>query len=204
MNPPTIPVFDLGNVMIGWDPRALYRKIFPGDPERMEWFLTHVCSPAWNLEQDRGRSFADAVELLVPQFPEYADAIRAYHLRWSETVVGEIAGTVEIFRALKKRGRAVYAITNWNQEKFNETRPRFDFLSEFDGIVVSGDEGLLKPDRAIFDLFLRRYDLQAADCLFIDDSLHNVEGARAAGMHAVRFESPARLAADLARHGLGG
>jgi 2-haloacid dehalogenase len=201
---PTVPVFDLGNVMIGWDPRALYRKIFPGDPARMDWFLTHVCSPAWNLEQDRGRGFAEAVELLVPQFPEYADAIRAYHTRWSETVVGEIAGTVDVFRGLKKRGLAVYAITNWNHEKFNETRPRFDFLSEFDGIVVSGDEGLVKPDRAIFDLFLKRYGLRAEDCLFIDDSLHNVDGAKAASMHAVRFVDPAQLADDLKRLGLAG
>jgi 2-haloacid dehalogenase len=170
----------------------------------MEWFLSYVCSPAWNLEQDRGRSFAVAVDLLIPQFPDYADAIRAYHTRWDETVIGEIAGTVEIFRGLKRRGVPVYAITNWNHETFDRTRTRFGFLSEFDGIVVSGEEGLIKPDAAIFNLFLQRYGLTAGDCLFIDDSPHNVEGARAVGMHALRFKSPERLAADLARHGLAG
>jgi 2-haloacid dehalogenase len=198
-----IPVFDLGNVMIAWDPRALFRKIF-ADAEQMEWFLKEVCSPAWNLEQDRGRTFAEAVDLLIPSFPDHADAIRAYHERWSETVIGPIEGTVAIFRDLKRRGMPVYAITNWNQHTFNDTKPRFDFLAEFDGIIVSGEEGLIKPDPAIFELLLSRYRLEAADCLFIDDSQHNVDGARAVGMQAVRFESPERLAAELARHGLAG
>jgi 2-haloacid dehalogenase len=201
---PTIPVFDLGNVMIGWDPRALFRKIFPGDPARMEWFLTHVCSPAWNLEQDRGRSFADAVEILAREHPDYVDAIRAYHVRWDETVLGEIPGTVEIFRGLKRRGHRVYAITNWNQDTFRATRPQFSFIDEFDGIIVSGEEGVVKPDAAIFHLFLSRYSLRAEDCLFIDDSAHNVEGAKAVGMVAVRFESPEQLSADLRRYGLAG
>lgn len=199
-----IPVFDLGNVLIAWDPRALFRKIFPGDAERMEWFLKEVCSPAWNLEQDRGRTFAEAVDCLIPRFPDHADAIRAYHERWSETVIGPIEGTVAIFRELKRRGSPVYAITNWNQHKFNETRSRFDFLAEFDGIVVSGEEGLIKPDPAIFELFLSRYNLRPDDCLFIDDSQHNVDSAKAVGMQAVRLESPEQLAMDLARHGLAG
>jgi 2-haloacid dehalogenase len=199
-----IPVFDLGNVMIAWDPRALFRKIFAGDAERMDWFLSEVCSPAWNLEQDRGRTFAEAVDLLIPRFPEHADAIRAYHERWSETVIGPIEGTVAILRDLKRRGVPVYAITNWNQHTFNQTRHRFDFLGEFDGIVVSGEEGLIKPDPAIFELFLARYKLEAADCLFIDDNQYNVDGAKAVGMQAVRFESPEQLLAELARHGLTG
>jgi 2-haloacid dehalogenase len=201
---PTIPVFDLGNVLIAWEPRALFRKIFPGDPERMEWFLTHVCSPAWNLEQDRGRSFADAVEALVPLFPGYAEAIRAYHTRWNETVMGEISGTVAIFRGLKRRGTPVYAITNWNRDTFHATRPRFGFLSEFDGIVVSGEEGVIKPDPAIFNIFLSRYGLRAGDCLFIDDNAHNVEGAKAVGMAGVHFESPEQLAGELRRLRLAG
>jgi 2-haloacid dehalogenase len=204
MNPPTVPVFDLGNVMIGWDPRALFRKIFPDDPGRMEWFLTHVCSPAWNLEQDRGRGFAEAAEILVRRHPDYADAIGAYHARWSETVLGEIPGTVALFRDLKRRGHAVYAITNWNQDTFRATRSQFAFLEELDGIVVSGEEGVVKPDAAIFHLFLSRYRLRAEDCLFIDDNAHNVEGAKAVGMQAVRFESPERLAADLGLYGLAG
>src|SRR3712207_2817248 len=112
---------------------------------RMEWFLTSVCTPAWNLEQDRGRSFAEAVSLLVQEHPAHEAAIRAYHERWHETITGPIEGTVDILARLKDLGHPLYAITNFNQEKFRETRERFPFFGHFDGIVVSGEEGLVKP-----------------------------------------------------------
>lgn len=200
---PTTVVFDIGNVLLQWDPRNLYRKLFGGRVEEMEWFLANVCSPAWNIEQDRGRSFADAVAMLLAEHPPTLHPmIRAYDERWHETLGGEIAGSVEIVTRLKQAGVPLYAITNWNQHKFHETRRRFPFFEAFSGIVVSGEERLLKPAPEIFHLLFRRYGLEASDCIFIDDSLHNVEGARAVGMGAHHFKSPEDLAETLRELGL--
>lgn len=198
----TTVVFDIGNVLVGWDPRNLYRRYFAGREDEMEWFLKNVCTPAWNVEQDRGRSFGEAVELLVKEHPpEWHPMIRAFDQEWHETISGPIEGSVAILRKLKAMRVPVYAITNWNQDKFREARRRFDFLDSFDGIVVSGDEGLLKPDREIFELFFKRYGVAPQSAVFVDDSKHNVEGARAAGMEALHFTSPEALARDL--RGLG-
>jgi 2-haloacid dehalogenase len=195
---PTTVVFDIGNVLVAWDPRNLYRRYFEGREEQMEWFLSNVCTPAWNVEQDRGRSFVDAVELLVKEHPpELHPMIRAFDRDWQETISGPIHGSVDILKALKRNNVPVFAITNWNQDKFREARKRFDFLNSFDGIVVSGDERLLKPDRQIFELFYARYGVKPETAVFIDDSLRNVEGARAAGMHALHFTSSETLARDL-------
>jgi 2-haloacid dehalogenase len=199
---PTTVVFDIGNVLVAWDPRNLYRRYFEGREEQMEWFLSNVCTPAWNVEQDRGRSFADAVELLVKEHPpELHPMIRAFDREWQETISGPIHGTVDILKALKRSNVPVFAITNWNQDKFREARKRFEFLNSFDGIVVSGDERLLKPDREIFELFYARYGVKPETAVFIDDSLRNVEGARAAGMHALHFTSAETLARDLRKLG---
>ncbi len=198
----TTVVFDIGNVLVAWDPRNLYRRYFQGREDEMEWFLKNVCTPAWNIEQDRGRSFAEAVNLLVKEHPpEWHPMIRAFDEEWHETISGPIHGTVAILKTLKDKGVPIYAITNWNQDKFKESRERFPFLNSFDGIVVSGDEGLLKPDREIFELFFDRYEVRPESAVFVDDSLHNVEGARAVGMQALHFSSPETLARDL--RGLG-
>ena len=163
-------VFDIGNVLVRWDPRFLFTQYFE-DEEKMEWFLAHVCNHEWNLEQDRGRSFAEAVKLAIAQHPDHAEAIAAYDTRWHETLPHAIEGTVAIFKELVGRDAPVYAITNWNGDKFREAKQRFPFLYEFRDIVVSGDERLIKPDPAIYQLLLGRNGLEAADCLFIDDSL---------------------------------
>jgi 2-haloacid dehalogenase len=198
----TTVVFDIGNVLVAWDPRNLYRRYFASREDEMEWFLKNVCSPAWNLEQDRGRSFTEACNLLVKEHPpELHPMIRAFDEKWHETISGPIQGSVAILRKLKDSNVPVYAITNWNQHKFRESLQRFDFLNSFDGIVVSGDEGLLKPDREIFELFFDRYGVRPERAVFVDDSLRNVEGARAAGMQALHFTSPEALARDL--RGLG-
>jgi HAD superfamily hydrolase (TIGR01509 family) len=198
----TTVVFDIGNVLVAWDPRNLYRRYFVDREDEMEWFLKNVCSPAWNLEQDRGRSFTEAVNLLVKEHPpEWHPMIRAFDDEWHETISGPIHGSVAILEKLKDSAVPVYAITNWNQHKFRESLERFDFLNNFDGIVVSGDEGLLKPDREIFELFFNRYGVAPQSAVFIDDSLRNVEGARAAGMAGLHFTSPEALARDL--RGLG-
>lgn len=193
-------VFDIGNVLVLWEPRALYRKIFAREDE-VEWFVSNVCNHDWNLEQDRGRSFAEAVKEATARFPQHADAIAAYDLRWHETVLGPIDGTVAILEELRARGTPLYAITNFNQDKFRETLQRFPFLSAFRDIVVSGDERLLKPDPAIYRVLLARNGLDAADCVFIDDSEKNVRGAEAVGMKAIHFTTPDALRADLAAMG---
>lgn len=193
---PQTLVFDIGNVLIEWDPRFLYRKIFADEAE-MEWFLSHVCTPAWNLEQDRGRSMADAVALLVARYPTHAAAIRAFDERWTETVSGPIPGSVALLERVRAAGVPDYAITNFSHEKFAVAKARFPFLAGFRGTIVSGEERLLKPEPAIYRLLLDRYGLAAADCVFIDDSPANVHGARAIGMHAVHFTGPDQLEADL-------
>lgn len=195
-------VFDLGNVLLRWDPRFLYRKIFAGDDARMEWFLANICTSAWNIEQDKGRTFEEAVQVLVARHPEHAPHIHAFHERWHETLPGTIDGTVTILEELDRQGVPLYAITNFNGPKFRETQKRFDFLNRFRDVVVSGEVGMLKPDREIFDHFLARNDLTAETCLFIDDSRDNVAGAKAIGMQAIRFETPDRLRHDLAQRGL--
>ena len=194
-------IFDIGMVLIKWDPRNLYRKIFT-DEAKMEWFLANVCTNEWNLEQDRGRSFSDAVKLITPHHPEFAVEIAAYDVRWAEMIPGVIEGSVDILETLHKKDAPLYAITNWNQDKFRETKLNYPFLNLFRDIVVSGDEKLIKPDAAIFELCLKRNKLQATDCLFIDDSLKNVKGAEAVGMQAHNFTTPEKLRSDLKARGL--
>ncbi len=189
-------VFDIGNVLIRWEPRALYRQIFATE-EEVEWFLANVCTMEWNHEQDRGRSFEAGIAELTARFPQHAEAIAAYHHRWHETILGPIDGTVAILEQLSAQGTPLYAITNWHQDKFRETRTRHAFLGLFRDIVVSGDEGLVKPDREIFQLLLDRNGLAAEDCLFIDDSPRNVAGAGAVGMQAHHFTGPEALRRDL-------
>lgn len=197
---PTTVVFDVGNVLLRWDPRNLYRTIFDDEAE-MEWFLSTVCTGQWNQEQDRGRDWEEAVALLVKDYPDHEVSIRAFHDRWEETVSGAIEENVAVLASLRKAGVPNYCITNFSSPKFSLAQQRFPFLAGFDGIVVSGDERLLKPEPEIYRLLLDRYGLRAADCVFIDDSHANVEGARAVGMQAIHFAEPADLAAELRAHG---
>jgi 2-haloacid dehalogenase len=200
MPSPTTIVFDVGNVLIAWDPRNLYRKVFD-DPARMEWFLAEVCHHDWNLEQDRGRLFAEAVAERIAVHPHLATEIRAFDERWPEMLDGAIDGSVAILEQIRAAGVPNYAITNFSAEKFGLARQMFPFLDGFDGTIVSADERLVKPDPAIYRLLLDRYGLVASDCVFIDDSVKNVEGAREVGMHALHFRTPERLAEELSRLG---
>jgi HAD superfamily hydrolase (TIGR01509 family) len=194
-------VFDLGKVLIEWDPRHLYRKVF-NNAQDMEWFLAHVCTGAWNVEQDRGRRWQDAEAEAISRHPQQEANIRLFRARWIEMVPDAIAGSVQILEELQARGTPLYAITNWAGDTFRETRARFPFLDLFRDIVVSGDEGIIKPDAAIFELLCSRNGLHAGDCLFIDDSLKNVAGAEAAGWQGLHFTTPQALRADLAARGL--
>jgi 2-haloacid dehalogenase len=195
----TIAVFDFGNVLLDWNPRYLYRRVF-ADVERMEWFLREVLTPAWILETDRGKPFRDAVAERTARYPDLAAQIEAFDSRWLETIRGPIAASVAMVAALRRNRVPVYAITNFSAEKFTVAREVFPFLARFDGIVVSGDENLVKPDPAIYRLLLDRYRLAAADCLFIDDVAANVAAARDVGMHGHHFHDPAGLADELRRH----
>jgi 2-haloacid dehalogenase len=199
--PVTTVVFDVGKVLIEWDPRHLYRKLF-ADEARMEWFLREVCPPAWNLEQDRGRPWAEAIAEATARHPSYAPQIAAYRARWHEMVPGAIDGTVALLEALRARGVKLFAITNFATDTFAEAQARFPFLADFDGIVVSGAEGLIKPDPAIFRLLAERHGLAVEECLFVDDVPANVEGARAVGMRAHHFVAPEALRAELEALGL--
>jgi len=194
-------IFDIGNVLIEWDPENLYRTLIPDTDERQR-FLNEVCTMDWNLLQDLGRSWAEAIEDLSAAHPDRKDLIAAYSDRWQEMVRGEVPGSVAILEDLKAAGVPLYAITNFSAEKFTETRARFPFLnSAFRDIVVSAEERLLKPDRRIFETLLARNGLEASSCVFIDDSMKNVEGARAAGLEAIHFTGADRLRADLAELG---
>jgi len=195
-------VFDLGGVLIDWNPRHLYRKLFVGDEAGMETFLTDVCSPDWNERQDRGRPWTEAIAEAVARHPEQEAAIRAYRERWAEMLGGPVPGTVEILAELKGTGLRLLALTNWSAETFPLAESRYDFLHGFEGILVSGREGLIKPDPAIFRLLVARYGLDPSRTLFIDDNPRNVEAAAREGLRAIRFTDADRLRRDLAGLGL--
>lgn len=191
-------IFDLGGVLLQWSPLTLYRKHFPHLTETdIRAFLEEVNFPAWNLEQDRGRPFEAGVAELSARFPHRAALIRAYHEHWLDCIPGPIEGTVEILRELHQNGWKCAALTNFSPEKLALVRPRFAFFDWFDTMIVSGEVGLVKPDPAIYRLTLERLGCQAGECVFIDDSLPNVETARRLGFHAIHFQSPQQLRADL-------
>jgi len=194
-------IFDFGGVLIDWNPRYLYRKLFGDDEEAMETFLAEVTTPEWNLQQDAGRSWDEAVRLLTEQHPTKAELIAAYQHRWEETLGGSIDDSLRILRELKEAGHPLYGLTNWSHETFPFARERFDFLTLFDGIVVSGEEGMIKPDPKLYRTLLDRYDIDPTRAVFIDDNKTNVEAADALGIHGIHFHTPEQLRADLVELG---
>lgn len=198
----TAVIFDVGGVLIDWNPRHLYRKLFDGDSDgAMERFLAEVCTPEWNLRQDVGRPFAEAVAELTGRFPDHADLIAAYDARWEEMVPGAHDETIEIVRELKARGTPLYCLTNFSTEKFPLMRRRFDVFDLFDGIVVSAEIGMVKPDPAVYRYLVERFGLEAPSCLFVDDVEANVAAASSIGMQAVRYLSSQQLRHDLQMRG---
>jgi 2-haloacid dehalogenase len=190
-------VFDLGGVLIDWNPRHLYRKMFDGDEEAMERFLSEICTSEWNARQDEGRPFAEATEELVTRHPEQAEFIRAFFDRWPEMIGGAIEQTVEILDELKRTGYKIYALSNWSAETFPHARKRFGFLDWFDFTVISGEIGLVKPSRKVFDFLLEKTGRRAEELVFIDDSTTNVIAARSLGFDAIHFRSPRQLRDEL-------
>jgi 2-haloacid dehalogenase len=195
-------IFDLGGVLIDWNPSYLFDTIFD-DKEKKKHFFEYICTPQWNEEQDGGRSIKEGTELLVKLHPEWKEYIEAFYGRWEEMLGGPIHETVDIFRDLKQSGKyRLYALTNWSGELFPIALERYDFLHWFDGRVVSGDEKMRKPFPEFYQLTISRFDLQPERTLFIDDNLRNVKAAEDLGIQAVRFESPAQLRKDLEARGI--
>ena len=195
-------LFDLGAVLVDWNPRYLYRPLFNGDEQAMEHFLAEVVPPWWNLEIDAGKTFDQAVAERVAVHPDHADKIALWRDGWEQMLRDEIADSVEILVELRNRGYRMHALTNWSAETFPIARRRFEFLKWFEDIVVSGEVGLAKPDPRIFALAIDRCRLDPARTVFIDDSLRNVEAGRNAGMHALHFRDPQQLRTDLNRLGV--
>ena len=193
-------IFDLGAVLIDWNPNYLYQKIFPDETE-MRYFLENICTPAWNEEQDGGRSLQEATDLLLKQFPEHEEQIRAFYTRWPEMLGGVIQGTVDILAALKASGQyRLLALTNWSAETFPIALERYDFLNWFEGIVVSGTEKDRKPFPSFYQTLLNRYAVDPTEALFIDDNLRNVKAAEQLGIRSIHFINPAQLQQELVKY----
>jgi 2-haloacid dehalogenase len=190
-------IFDLGGVLIDWNPRYVYRKIFKTE-EEMEWFLENITTLDWNENQDAGYPIHKATEELVAKHPEWEPEIKAYYGRWIEMLGEAIHDTVAIMHELKESGKyKLYALTNWSAETFPHALERFEFFKWFDGIVVSGEEKMRKPSPEFYHLLLERYDLTPSNTLFIDDNLRNIKAAEQIGINVIHFQSPALLDKEL-------
>ncbi len=196
-----VVIFDFGGVLIVWDRRHLFRKLFD-DTEQMEWFLSEVCSEEWNRELDRGLPYEKAIAERQEKFPDFADHIYAYWSRWEEMAPGPIEGTAEIVEELRTSGMRLGGLTNFSADTFPRAQAKFPILTTFDDVVVSGIEKIIKPQAEIYELASLRFGVPPERCLFIDDREDNVEGARRVGMDAVRFIDAAKLRGELEERGL--
>ncbi len=196
-----VAIFDLGGVLIDWNPRYLFRKLF-NDEVEMERFLATVCTQEWNERQDGGRPIAEAVAELTTRYPDQSALIEAYYARWPEMMAGALEETVEILAELRAQDVPLYSLTNFSAETFPHARARFNFLDWFRGIIVSGEVGLKKPDERIYRLLLRRYGIDPAEAVFIDDVPANIVGGEAAGITGLHFTSASKLRRELAAIGM--
>lgn len=181
-------IFDFGGVLLDWNPRYLYKSYFNND-EEMEHFLADICNGEWNIRQDAGRPFAEAVKELQAKFPEYAEAIQMYDDDWEKMLKCELPESIDLLKELKFMGYGIYGLTNWSAEKIGYAFANYSFFSLFDGIVVSGVEKVVKPDRKIYEILLERYSLKPGECVFIDDNQDNVDMAIVLGINAIRFDN---------------
>ena len=194
-------IFDIGNVLIPWDPRWLFRKLLP-DEAALERFMSETDFMQWNAQHDAGQAFEHGIDKQGASFPHYRHLFQAYFERWEETIAPPIQGCVSLARKLRAAGYRTLVLTNFSAETFPRAIRLNPFLTEFEGIVVSGEEKMMKPEPAIYRLLCERYAIQAASAVFIDDSLQNVEGARRIGMHALHFKTVEQLHGDLEALGI--
>src|SRR5215472_1058126 len=199
--PHSVVVFDLGGVLVDWNPRHLYRKLFPNEAD-MEYFLANICTTDWNLQQDAGRTFAEACAALKLRHPNSAEMIDAWFARFDEMMAGPIAGAVDILAELREREVPIYALSNWSAETFPFALRRFEFLQWFRAIFLSAEIHLVKPDPRIFQCFCERFGLMPKEVIYIDDVQHNVDAASRVGMRAIRFRDSASLREELVQLGL--
>ena len=198
----TTIIFDLGGVLIDWNPRYVYRTIFESE-EKIDWFFENICTHEWNEHQDAGRSLKEATDELLAKYPEHENEIRAYYDRWEEMLGGPIHETVSILRSLKETNKyKLYALTNWSAETFPVALQRYDFLQWFDGIVMSGEEKTRKPFPEIYQVLLDRFNVNPSEVIFIDDSLRNIEGAKTVGIDSIHFQSSEQLLNELKSQGI--
>ncbi len=196
-------IFDLGGVLIDWNPEYVYLEEFNGDREKMQWFFDNICTNDWNENQDAGYSMAKATEERVALFPEYEELIRMFYGRWVEMLGEQINGTVKILESFIKSGQyKVVALTNWSSETFPIALERFEFLQWFEGIIVSGDEKTRKPFDKIYNITLERFNITAEKAIFIDDNLRNIEAANALGINGIPFKSPEKLIQQLKNYNI--
>jgi 2-haloacid dehalogenase len=196
-------IFDLGGVLIDWNPEYVYLDVFNGDQNKVDWFLNTICTSDWNIEQDAGRTFHDATEFLVKKHPEYEEWIRIYYDRWEDMLGGTIKETVALLNSIKKANiHKLYALTNWSEEAFPVALQRYDFLNHFEGIVVSGEEKTRKPFPKIYEIILDRYKITPERSIFIDDNFENIQGAEKLGIKGIHFNSSKQLKDDLIKLGV--
>jgi 2-haloacid dehalogenase len=188
-------IFDFGGVLVDWNPRHLFKNHFNNE-NYMEWFLENICTDDWNLQQDKGRSLAEATALLQAQFPEFHTQIQRFYGEWETMLKGDIPGSVALLYRLKEKYK-MYGLTNWSDETIDIAYRRFSFFSAFDGIVVSGKEKVIKPDERIYQLLLDRYGIEAHNSVFIDDNIKNIKAAEAIGLNAIHFQNPGQLESAL-------
>ncbi len=181
-------IFDLGGVLVDWNPAYLYRKVFNGDEEKVQWFLSNVCTPEWNIEQDAGRTIAEGERIKISEFPEYEKEIRLFYKEWHQMFKGPIVENVALFQHFKQSEKyKVYALTNWSAEKWGKALELFPFFTEFDGVVVSGFEKTRKPFEKIYKILLNKYSISPDKAIFIDDNFENVQGAHKLGISTIHF-----------------
>jgi len=195
-------IFDLGGVLVDWNPEYVYLNEFNGDRKKMQWFFDNICTSSWNEEQDGGYPMADATEERINLFPKYKKLIKMFYGRWEEMLKGEIEETVEILHKLKRKKFKLIALTNWSAETFPVAVKKFKFLKLFDGIVVSGKVKMLKPFPEIYNYTLKKYGLIANKSIFIDDRISNVDGAIKCGINGIQFVSPKNLIIALKKYGI--
>jgi 2-haloacid dehalogenase len=190
-------VFDLGGVLIDWNPDYVFNKVFSNE-EEMRWFYNNICTSDWNEEQDAGKSLQQATEELVKKFPEHETNIRMYYGRWEEMLGGPIHETVEILKHLKhKTDYRLYALTNWSAETFPVALDRYEFLHWFHGRLVSGEEKIRKPFKEIYDLLIERFKISPETAIYIDDNFRNLIPAKELGFHTIHFQSPQQFKKEL-------
>ncbi|RPD98613.1 HAD family phosphatase [Aureibaculum marinum] len=196
-------IFDLGGVLIDWNPKYVYREVFEGDENKVNWFLNEICTMEWNMEHDAGRPIKEGTEILINHYPQYETWIRIYYDRWTDMLGGPIKDSVKLLNSLKKSNNYnLYALTNWSAELFPIAIERYDFLQNFEGIVVSGAEKTRKPFAKIYEITLNRYAITPKKAVFIDDNLANVKAAQKLGIHGIHFTSADKLKSDLTNLGL--